>query len=122
MPRVAHFDMSVDDPERAMAFYRDVFGWTFEKWKGPFDYWLVMTGDDKQPGINGGIARRQKPSDGIVNFLDVSSVDESLAKVVERGGRVEQAKQAIPGVGYVAVFRDPDGNSFGLIQIDTSVH
>ena len=57
MLRVTHFEMPADDPERLAEFYTNVFGWTVEKWDGPVDYWLVMTGDEGVPGIDGGIRR-----------------------------------------------------------------
>lgn len=38
MPRSIHFDMAVDNPEQEMNFYRDIFGWKFEKWSGPMEY------------------------------------------------------------------------------------
>jgi len=98
-----------------------VFGWRIEKWNGPFDYWLVMTGDPKTPGIDGGLARRDNPAATITNFIEVPSIDEYLDRVSEHGGSVFQAKQAIPGVGYIAVCRDTEGNLLGLMQNDTSV-
>jgi len=55
MPRVIHFEIVADKPERAMKFYKEVFAWDFNKWNGPQDYWLVKTGEDSQPGINGGL-------------------------------------------------------------------
>lgn len=59
MPRVVHFEIHADDPERAAAFYSSVFGWEIMKWDGPFDYWLVRTGPREEMGIDGGILRRQ---------------------------------------------------------------
>ena len=59
MPRVVHFDISVDDPERAIKFYTEVFGWKVQKWEGPMDYWLITTGDPGEPGIDGGLAKRR---------------------------------------------------------------
>ena len=41
MPRIIHFELPADNPERAVMFYGDVFGWQFNKWGGPMDYWLV---------------------------------------------------------------------------------
>jgi predicted enzyme related to lactoylglutathione lyase len=38
MPRPNHFDMTAENPERAMNFYKDIFGWKFEKWNGPMEY------------------------------------------------------------------------------------
>ena len=38
MARVVHFELPADDPERAIAFYEQAFGWKFEKWEGPLEY------------------------------------------------------------------------------------
>ncbi len=120
MPRPVHFDVAADDPQRAIAFYRKVFGWKIEKWKGPTDYWLIMTGESGEPGINGGLARRENSSQFITPFISVSSVDDYAARVKAGGGTVTQPKTAIPGVGYIAGCRDTEGNAFGLIQQDES--
>ena len=34
MPRVVHFEFYVDDPERAVKFYEEVFGWKITRWVG----------------------------------------------------------------------------------------
>src|SRR5512143_1854726 len=114
MWRVNHFDVSADEPSRAMKFYREVFGWRFEKWNGPFDYWLIMTGDRNEPGIDGGIAKREDPNAHVVNFIDVPSIDACAKKITLNGGKVIQPKQAIPGVGHVLIFQDTEGNMFGI--------
>ena len=60
MNRVVHFEIQADDPERAIKFYKDVFGWEFPKWLEEPPYWGVMTApmDSKEPGINGGLLAR----------------------------------------------------------------
>src|SRR5260370_7031201 len=58
MSRVIHFEIPASDPERASAFYKKVFGWKIEKWPGPTDYWLVNTGAEGTPGINGGLLKK----------------------------------------------------------------
>jgi predicted enzyme related to lactoylglutathione lyase len=118
MWRVKHFDVSADDPQRAMDFYSNVFGWKFKKWDGPFDYWLIMTGDEKDPGIDGGIAKRDDPSAKIMNFIDVPSVDDISKSVTQHGGKIIQEKQAIPGIGYFVIIQDTEGNMYGLMQED----
>lgn len=118
MWRVNHFDVSADDPTRAMTFYEEVFGWKFEKWNGPFDYWLIMTGNPDEPGINGGIAKREDPNTRIMNFIDVPSVDDCAKKIISCGGKILQEKQTIPGVGYIIVFEDTERNMFGIMQTD----
>lgn len=118
MPRIIHFDIPADDPARAQKFYQDVFGWTFDKWNGPMEYWMAKTGDDKQPGINGGLAKRMPGQAGVTNTIDVPSVDEFARKIESKGGKVIMPKMAIPGVGYFAQCLDTEGNVFGIIQMD----
>jgi predicted enzyme related to lactoylglutathione lyase len=117
MPRVVHFEFAADNPERAAKFYTQVFGWKINKWDGPQDYWLVSTGEEKQPGINGGLMRPQGPQ-RVINTIDVPSVDEFTAKVTNSGGKVVMPKMAVPGVGYLAYCTDTEGNSFGIMQFD----
>jgi len=118
MSRVVHFELPADNPERAVEFYKKVFGWNFQKWEGPEEYWLVTTGADSQPGINGGLLRRQHPGAGTCNTIDVSSVDQAVASITQNGGKNVVPKMPIPGVGYVAYCTDTEGNVFGLIQAD----
>lgn len=119
MPRIIHFDIPSDDPERAQKFYQHVFGWEFNKWEGPMEYWIIKTGDDKQPGINGGMARRMPGQMGMTNTIDVPSIEEYTSKITSNGGRVHTPKFPIPGVGYFAMCSDTDGNIFGIIQMDS---
>jgi predicted enzyme related to lactoylglutathione lyase len=123
MPRVIHFEIVTDNPERAMKFYKEVFGWEFNKWDGPQDYWLVKTGEDSQPGINGGLTPKTNEGSGntggrITNSIDVPSIDEFSNKISMEGGKVLSPKMPIPGVGYLAICEDTEGISFGIIQYD----
>ncbi len=121
MPRVVRFDMGADNPERAIRFYADVFGWEFEKWQGSFDYWLIKTGEDPEPGIDGGLARRADPSLSMINTIQVPSVDDYAAKIRASGGRILQPKQAIPGLGYVVTCQDTEGNTFGILEPEEKI-
>jgi predicted enzyme related to lactoylglutathione lyase len=123
MNRVIHFEIHAADPERAMAFYQALFGWTFAKW-GDFDFWQITTGEG-EPGVNGGLVRRHgenpaagAPVMGSVFSVHVASVDATLARIPAAGGAVALAKQAIPGVGWTAYGLDTEGNVFGLMQED----
>ena len=118
MPRISHFDIPADDPKRAQKFYQGVFGWKFDKWNGPMEYWMVKTGDDKQPGINGGLSQRMPGQDGMTNTIDVPSIDEYVKKIKTMGGQVITSKMPIPSVGYFAQCKDTEGNVFGIIQMD----
>lgn len=115
MPRVVHFEISAENPERAVAFYRDVFGWEFRRWELEEGYYTVSTGEG--PGIDGGLFKRREVV-GHVNTVDVPDLDAFLEKVVAAGGEVTIPKFAIPGVGWFAYVKDTERSVVGLIQSD----
>lgn len=121
MSRVIHFEVNVDDPDRALNFYSKVFGWKAEKWEGPMDYWLITTGEEGEAGINGAMMKRSDPPEATINTISVEDIDAVLEKVQATGGTVAGPKQAVPGVGYAAYCKDSEGNTFGLMQDDPSV-
>ncbi len=118
MPRVVHFEIHADDPERAGRFYGNVFGWEATRWDGPEPYWLVRTGPDDQPGINGGIMKRRDPRGNVYNTIDVPDVDRYTKKIESEGGKVVVPRMAIPGVGWLAYCTDTEGNIFGIMAPD----
>ncbi|HET7337070.1 MAG TPA: VOC family protein [Candidatus Nitrosotalea sp.] len=120
MPRIVHFDIPSDNPERAQKFYQDVFGWEFAKWDGPMEYWMVKTGESDTPGINGGLARRMPGQIGMINTIDIPSIDEYIIKIQSNGGQILVPKMEIPGVGHYATCMDTEGNIFGIIQMNQS--
>ncbi|MFN0095954.1 MAG: VOC family protein [Dehalococcoidia bacterium] len=126
MPRVVHFEIHAVDPEAAAAFYRSLFGWTIIRW-GEMPYWNVETGTEGEPGINGGILPRQgaRPEEGqavnaFVCTVEVPSLDEFHASALRLGATEALPKMPIPGVGWLAYVKDPDGNILGLMQPDTA--
>jgi len=120
MNRVVHFEFGVVKPERAAKFYTDVFGWAIEKWDSPQPYWLISTGDEKEPGINGGMMVHADMQPRTVNTIAVSNLEEMMKKVEANGGHMVVAKTAIPGVGWLAYFKDTEGNVVGLHQFDST--
>lgn len=120
MPRITHFDIPSDNPERAQKFYQNTFGWKFDKWDGPMEYWMIKTGDDNTPGINGGLARRMPGQIGMTNTIEIPSIDEYVIKVQSNGGQILVPKMEIPEVGYYATCMDTEGNIFGIIQMNQS--
>ena len=123
MPRVVHFEIHAGDPARAINFYEKVFAWTFQKWEGPMPYWLVTTGANEEPGINGGLMPRRGEIDGeaviaYVCTVGVEAVDSSIATVEANGGTVVVPKMPIPGMGWLVYCKDTEGNIFGMMQPD----
>jgi predicted enzyme related to lactoylglutathione lyase len=123
MQRVMHFEISVNDPEKAKKFYSTVFGWKIEKW-GPEDYWLIETGKKGEPGIDGALRKRsdieELKNENTINTITVPSIDDFIKKIKQNGGKVLMPKQTIPGIGYFTYCKDPEGNAFGILEPDSS--
>jgi predicted enzyme related to lactoylglutathione lyase len=125
MPRVVHFEVHAADPARAAKFYAELFGWDVRRFDGPVEYWLIVTGPDGTPGVNGGMVARRGPApaegqavNAYVCTVDVPDLDESFAKALTLGGTVALPKMPIPGVGWLAYVKDTEGNILGMMQSD----
>jgi len=126
MGRLIHFEIHAEDPERAIEFYKSVFGWGVTRWEGPVDYWLVDTGEEKEPGINGAIMRRTEsgapasaPGDAPNAFIctiEVESIEQAEKAIPEAGGEQVAPRQEIPNVGSFSYFKDTEGNIFGALE------
>jgi uncharacterized protein len=115
--RPVHFEIPANDPEAAVKFYTQLFGWKAEKAPLPgMDYWLCRTGDG--PGIDGAIMRRMHPQQCVTNYVSVQQIDALIDKAASLGAQIALPKTAVPGVGWVAVALDPEGNPVGLWQDD----
>ena len=115
MPSVTHYDIPADDLERAKKFYGDTFGWRIEDVEG-INYTLVDSKGDK--GIAGGIYLREMPEQRLMIHIDVPDIDEYASKVETAGGEIAVPKNPAPGMGWVVICRDTEGNFFGLWQDD----
>jgi predicted enzyme related to lactoylglutathione lyase len=128
MNRIVHFEIQADDVERAATFYREVFGWTIEKWGSlDMDYWMVMTApkESTEPGINGGLLKRPAKTpphecgvNAFVCTVQVENFDETAQKIEKAGGIVAMPKFAIGGMAWQGYFVDTEGNTFGVHQAD----
>ena len=123
---LASFAIHVDEIDRAIAFYEAVFGWVFEPW-GPPGFYLIHTGDETEPGIQGLMHKRHQPrtGTGLNGFectFSVDDVDEIRARVVANGGTMWMEKAVIPTVGELIRFYDPEGNDVGAMKYETAPH
>ena len=119
---VSFFSIHADDLGRARGFYEGVFGWKFEPW-GPPGFYLIRTGDDAAPGVQGLMHKRIEPRTGTgMNGFEptfaVDDVDAIAAAVEANGGTITVKKSEIPTVGTGCYFRDTEGNSAGAMQYE----
>ena len=126
MNRPVHFEIHAENVERAIKFYTTLFGWEFTQWGGE-PYWLVKTGEKGTPGIDGGLMPRRGPGpvnmaavNAFVCTVDVADLDAMVQKMLDAGGSVALPKMPIPTVGWLAYAKDPEGNLFGMMQMDAN--
>jgi hypothetical protein len=123
MDKVVHFEIPVDDLDRAKGFYSAVFGWGLQTMGEDMEnYTIAVTTpiDDKtqvptEPGgINGALMRRKDHTPVPVLTIGVDSIDTSAKHVEAEGGTVVTPRTEIPGMGAFAYFKDTEGNVVGL--------
>jgi uncharacterized protein len=117
----SYFEIQADDVQRALEFYKEIFGWKFTKTEGtPIEYWRIET-----DGLQGGLMKRPaaKPTEiaGTNAFtcsMEVVDLDKTVAYILANRGRIALEKFAIPGVCWQGYCLDTEGNVFGLFQVD----
>ncbi|MDO5683997.1 MAG: VOC family protein [Propionibacteriaceae bacterium] len=124
--RPVHFEIHADDVTRAVEFYREALGWSFEDWSeyAGVPYFGATTGDDAM-GINGAIMARRTPGggagapvNGAVLTVGADDFDAVAERIIAAGGAVALPKHALPGMAWQGYFLDTEGNVFGVHQPD----
>jgi predicted enzyme related to lactoylglutathione lyase len=117
----SYFEIQADDIKRAVNFYQGIFGWKFTQAEGlPREYWRIETN-----GPRGGLLKRPAPAppqqsgtNAYACSMEVKDFDSMAKKILTGGGKIALPKFAVPGVCWQGYFSDPEGNTFGLFQVD----
>lgn len=112
MSRVVFFEIDATNPETTMQFFREVFDWKFSQYNDK-KCWLMRTGDDELPGING--AMRKRGQNEITNIIEVDSLISTMKKIEQNGGRVLEIKEAFD-LGKMVFFEAPDNIKMAAIE------
>lgn len=110
---ITHVDIPADDVERARGFYSELFGWKINEIPG-YEGYPMWQAPNRVSG--GGIAQRDDSLQTVRNYVEVDSIDDTLAKAQELGGRVILAKAPISDTSWYAAFEDTEGNQMGLYE------
>lgn len=122
MNKVVHFEIPADNLDRAKKFYQNTFGWQLQD-VPDMSYTMVRTTETdekwmpKKPGaINGGMLKRNA-SVPVPSFaIDVENLDEAIGKVKKAGGVIVKGKTSVGPMGFIAYFKDTEGNVLSLWQ------
>ena len=104
---IVFFDIAGPDAARQTAFYRAVFGWDV----GPAGQFTVSV-----PAAGLPATLRADPADKVI-YAGVDDVTAALAKVTANGGSVVQPRLVVKGVVVLGLFKDPAGNTMGVVEI-----
>ena len=123
---LASFAIHADDVQRCRRFYEAVFQWRFEPW-GPPDFYLVRTGDEDRPGVQGLMHKRQQPRGaGGPNCFEctiaVDDLDAVTGAIAANGGRILMANAQVPTVGVLTKFEDTEGNMLSAMVYEHEPH
>lgn len=114
---VAWHQVNTRDPEKALEFYSEVFGWDSDKVDtGGADYWQLTKDDTNVGGLfkMGDDFPDDVPAHWIVYFA-VEDADAATEKAREKGASV-RAEPFDNEAGRFAVLQDPHGAAFALIN------
>ena len=122
MDKVQHFEIPLDNLDRAKKFYKDTFNWNMIDVPN-MAYTMVHTGktDDKgmieEKGvINGGMIKRNNEIKSPVITITVDNMDHSLILAKKNGGKLLTDKTPVSDMGFMAYVKDSEGNIIGLWQ------
>ena len=123
MDKVVHFEIPFDNKDRALKFYRDLFGWKIMQPPGMEGYWLANTVETdersmpKSPGaINGGFMKRGDDVKTPLLIIKVADIKEAQHDIAKGGGKITLATVPVGDFGLYARFTDCEGNPMGLWQ------
>lgn len=120
MKKIGWFEIPVTDMERAKKFYEGVTGEKLQdmemgEWK-----MAMFPGDESegQPQVGGlMMGEGYNPSmDGAVLYFTCPDIDAGIVRVTEHGGEVILPKKDLGENGYIAWFKDTEGNRQALHQ------
>ena len=113
-----YFEIPVRDLDRAVEFYRAVFGCDFERAPVDGNEMALFPADSACGGASGALALGDScvpgRQDGVRVHFRVAEVTAALARAQVAGGRVVYPPTAVRGYGWVAEFEDSEGNCVAL--------
>lgn len=109
-------ELMTPDVPKALAYYGEVCGWTFDMMPMPEgDYRIGMQGETPMAGIMGMESMPKDMPPHWLTYLAVDDVDKAVAHTKNAGGQVFRDSVDVQGVGRFAIVSDPTGAAVGLI-------
>lgn len=117
MQRITKFDVPATTPIKSIAFYNQVFGWTFQP-SANQTKWTARVESSEHQIFGNPFLHRAKSAQSLTNAIEVKSIEATLKHIQKEGGEVIVPKFAVPSVGYMAYFKDLEQNVFGIMEVE----
>ncbi len=112
---IVHFEIMGKNGKKLQEFYSNLFGWKIDA-NNPMNYGLAFT-KDGQTGIDGGIGQTDERRPPYVTcYAAVEGIQSYLDKAVKLGASIVVPVTVVPNTVTFCLFKDPDGNTFGIIE------
>ena len=111
-------ELMTGDTKKAADFYKGLFGWGTESFPGGMEYTLWKRGDESVGGMMALTPEMQGVPPHWMVYYGVSDVNASFAKAKQLGAGVIREPWTVPGVGTIAILKDPQGGAFSIIKGD----
>ena len=117
MNPVSHFEIPVQDMERAIRFYRAVFGYAFERTTIDGNDMAFFPHAENSGGASGALAKGDSylpGKSGARIYFSVPDIQTALARAIQAGGAVLYPETEAGSFGFVAEIEDLEGNCIAL--------
>jgi len=114
------FELFTSDFERATRFYEAILKTKLERCSGSASGapMALFPYDDKQGGVGGSLTQMDGVTPGAGGTLVYLNVEGDLDNVIKRvweaGGTIVKPRFSIGEHGFIALFKDTEGNLVGL--------
>lgn len=116
---VVYFEIPATDLHRARTFYEAVFGFEFEMDNIDHNEMAIFPFKEEEKGISGALAKGdiyQPTLTGILIYFYTQNITETLNTAVQNGAEILYPVTSNGQWGFVAEFKDTEGNRIGLHQ------
>src|SRR5581483_7340778 len=93
--QIVHLEIAADDTERSRQFWSSLFGWQFDSFPGPFEYYIARVADEQ--GV--AITNMEAGQKGTRSYFAVEDINAGAARVKELGGEADQP-MPVPSMGW----------------------
>jgi predicted enzyme related to lactoylglutathione lyase len=112
--RIVHIEISSRDHAELKKFYGEVFNWKFMDIP-EMDYVTFQPGENELGGGFNPISD-DYPAGTVTIYIHTANLDESTAQIEAAGGTLTAPPMEVPGVGRIAMFKDPSGNELAILE------